>query len=84
MKVGIFKFVEVCIGDSYGRNDCLVNDGLDTMVEIYDTRYGQFVSRYYAFTIKTMSDNEGLDIGDGWSMDKNEVKKLREFTYSLA
>ena len=45
-------------GDTYGRNDCLVNDKAK-LVEFYDKRYlqdswmgrGQFVSRYYASTL---------------------------------
>ena len=55
-------------GDSYGRNDCLVHDKSDPMVEFYDatadtTKFGprgQFVSRYYVSTF--MSCRSGLDL----------------------
>jgi hypothetical protein len=57
------RIVEV--GESYGLNNCLVNED-EPLVEIYDTRYdftefGQFVSRYYVSTF--------LDIDSGLTLD---------------
>ena len=46
-------------GDKYGRNDCLTNDG-ETMIEFYDTRYDQFVTRYNVTTLLGT---------DGWGGD---------------
>lgn len=38
-------------GDRYGRNDCLTHDKETPLVEFHDTRYNQFVSRYYLTTL---------------------------------
>jgi hypothetical protein len=51
-------------GDAYGRNGCLTHDDPRPVVEFYDATYagkcpdeftghlGQFVSRYYVFTLE--------------------------------
>lgn len=45
-------------GDRHGRNDCLVHDKTDPLVQFYDETYtkgftelGQFVASYYASTL---------------------------------
>ena len=50
-----FNVRVVNTGDTYGLDDCLVNNGAE-LVEFYDKRYmhtsrGQFVSRYYVSTL---------------------------------
>lgn len=63
-----FNIVLVRQGDRYGRNDCLVHDADDPLIEFYDATYesddrfvkgrGQFVSRYY---LRTLTDREHGD-----------------------
>lgn len=77
----------VDVGDRYGRNKCLTNDG-DPMVEFYDATYagnpgfdaeGQFVSRYYIATILGR-DGFGLDLDGGipvWTIDAEAMTEVR-------
>lgn len=59
-------------GDTYGLNDCLVNNKAK-LVEFYDKRYlhdswmgrGQFVSRYYASTLIKGGCPTGLCLDGG-------------------
>jgi len=59
-------------GDTYGLNDCLVNNGAK-LVEFYDKRYlhdswmgrGQFVSRYYLSTLLSDTYPNGLCLDGG-------------------
>ena len=55
-------------GDKYGFNDGLVYDGYEPLVEFFDTRYehtdlGQFVSRYYLYTL--IGGDGGLNLDGG-------------------
>lgn len=38
-------------GDQYGRNNCLTHDKEEPLVEFFDARNNQFVSRYYLSTL---------------------------------
>lgn len=66
----------VQFGDNYGRNDQLVHDKAEPMVEFFDTRYsheplGQFVSRYYLSTLLDREADVGLNLDGGvpsWSV----------------
>lgn len=72
-------------GDRYGRNDCLVHDQVDPLVEFWDATYeddprfspglGQFTSRYY---LSTLADRPvvGLDLCghvDVWKLTAGNV-----------
>lgn len=83
---GIFCVVLVRRGERYGRDNCLVHDRDDPLVEIYDSRYarpgfttiGQFVSGYYLSTIRTHSG--GLALMGGmpeWTMTASEFEAMR-------
>jgi hypothetical protein len=69
IKVEIFNVRIVKVGDRYGLNDCLVNRDRP-MVEFYDTRQdpakfgerGQFVSRYFVYSILEREENVGLSL----------------------
>ena len=70
-------------GDSYGRNDCLVNDG-EPMIEFYDPRYqhtpiGQFVSRYNISTILEGSVYGLCLQGDvpEWTVSADDMQEIR-------
>lgn len=71
------------VGDKYGRNDCLINDDRP-MIEFYDPRYqhtplGQFVSRYYIFTILER-DYGGLCLDGGipeWTVSAEDMQEIR-------
>jgi hypothetical protein len=77
----------VDVGDSYGRDDCLVNDD-GPMVEFFDTRFtekfgplGQFVSRYY---VETFMEIEGtglcLDAGiAAWEISAENVTDVQRW-----
>lgn len=73
-------------GDTYGRNDCLVNDK-GTLVEFYDKRYeheivrGQFVSRYYASTLLDSGCN-GLALDGGvpeWTVSADGMEQVLHY-----
>jgi len=65
----------VCEGGRYGLDNCLTHDKAEPMVEYYDGRSGQFVSRYYLDTLRERTDKHGrcglaLDCGvASWSLD---------------
>lgn len=68
-------------GDAYGRNNELVYEGDDPMVEFFDARYnfdktpdgedlGQFVSRYYLSTLEGKDEFSTISpIHDGTGID---------------
>lgn len=76
----------VAPGDQYGRNDVLTNESSEEMVEFYDTRYqhtelGQFVSRYYASTLRER-ENRGLCLDGGvpaWNLDEKAFGAVRDW-----
>lgn len=81
-------------GDKYGLNDCRVHNDNDPLIEFYDARYnhskyGQFVSRYYASTLTGKcewssgrdSRKTGLNLDcsiSDWFVDANQVTKAIE------
>ncbi len=71
-------------GDGYGRDLALIHDKDEPLVEFYDARhacdrtaekggeYGQFVSRYYAKTLRTRNAGTGLNLEGSvpdWTVD---------------
>ena len=77
-----FNVRRVNIDEKYGLNNCLNNDTANVLIEFYDARYqhtpyGQFISRYYA---KTLKDHQGgLSLqGDvpEWQIDAENMKKV--------
>ena len=75
----IFNVRFVRQGERYGREDCLVHDKPDPLVEFYDAtnreRFGprgQFVSRYYLSTLRERGHREGINLYGGepkWVVD---------------
>jgi len=57
-----FNIRVVLKGERYGREDCLVHDEEDPLVEFYDASFagdgsrGQFITRYYLSTLKKKPD----------------------------
>ena len=81
-------------GDAYGRNDCLVHNKEDALVEFYDATYvsdvwpdGQFVTRYYASTLLDVAGysdggNAGLCLDGGvpeWQIDGRALGVVEAF-----
>lgn len=70
-------------GDSYGLNNVLTHDKDDPLVEFWDTKHDQFVSRYYKSTLLE-GDNEGrgLNLHGGvpeWSVSAKGMEEARKF-----
>ena len=72
---------------SYGRDDCLVHDKDDALVEFYDATQdpakfgtrGQFVSRYYIYTITGGRYPQGLSLDGGvpeWSISAQGMRDV--------
>ena len=84
----LFHVRIVDTGDSYGLNDCLVNDGAP-MVEVFDTRYnhtplGQFTGgRWYADTIlQRRGHGTGIDLNGSvadWNINSTEWQRILEW-----
>ncbi len=81
-------------GDAYGRNDCLIHDGDEPLVEFYDAKQdiatfgprGQFVSRYYCKTILESDLQTGLQLDGGvpqWSISPTGMRAVREYIRQL-
>ena len=77
-------------GESYGRNFCLVHDEADALVEFYDPKYtkgfgpdGQFVSRYYIYTLLGHEPGRvGLCLDGGipeWSISPQGVREVQRY-----
>ncbi|WP_286839933.1 hypothetical protein [Spongiibacter sp.] len=86
-----FKVRVVYPGERYGRDNCLVHEDMDPLVEFYDERYpfctdpegvvlGQFVSRYFASTIANATGGLQLDgaIAE-WGVSSTDMDKVREW-----
>ena len=76
----------VNVGDTYGLDDCLVNDKA-TLVEFYDKRYlhdswmgrGQFVTRYNVSTLISDTYPNGLCLHGGvaeWVVSANGMAQV--------
>lgn len=75
-----FKAVIIEKGDNYGLNDCLTHEEVRPLVEFYDTRYDQFVSRYYVKTI--LEVDSGLNLHGGvedWTIDKTGMDFVKDW-----
>ena len=78
-------------GDAYGLNDCLTNDGAP-LVEFYDNRHmhtsrGQFVSRYFVFTILERADGLGLMLDGGvpaWTVSADDMRIVGAYLRGFA
>lgn len=77
-------------GDAYGKDDCLTHDGDDAIVEFYDAkadaakfgRRGQFVSRYYIFTVLDAGGKYGLQLDGGspeWSISPTGMREVHRY-----
>jgi hypothetical protein len=76
-------------GESYGRDFCLVHDEADALVEFYDSKQthcgtdGQFVSRYYIYTLLGFEPGRiGLCLDGGipeWSISPQGVREVQRY-----
>lgn len=70
----------VNVGERYGRENCLVNDGDQPLVEWIDMKHGQFVSRYH---LDIMQNHVGALILDGgipeWRVDADTCAAVRSW-----
>lgn len=77
-------------GQPYGRNDCLIHDQDEPLVEFYDAKQnvalfgprGQFVSRYYRSTLMEGEYPQGLALDGGvpqWSMSPAGMRAVKAF-----
>ena len=94
-KIGRFNVRIVLKGDKYGLEDCLTHKEKKPLVEFYDTkhmgkgfsRYGQFVSRYYAQTLIDDFDKvtrNGLALvgyEPAWSVSPEDMVKVIKFMF---
>lgn len=81
-------------GDRYGRDNVVVHEEQESLVEFYDARFpfysdpsgkvlGQFVSRYQVSTIAEGSGGLVLDGGcHEWSLSCSEMKQVRSWLSS--
>lgn len=78
----VFKAVIIKNGDRYGRDNVLVNKG-EPLVEFWDLTSGQFVSRYYIYTImENYVPNTGLNLDGGvpeWTIDGDAMNLVVSF-----
>jgi len=82
-------------GDKYGREMCLTHEDERPLVEFYDskfahTEYGQFVSRYFVFTLLEdfPDDVRGLSLDGGipeWTVERQSYLNILQHlnVYSL-
>lgn len=76
-------------GESYGRDDCLTHDKDEALVEFYDAKHtalmprGQFVSRYYIYTLLGHRPGHvGLALDGGvpeWSISPKGVQEIQRY-----
>lgn len=90
-----FELRLINTGDRYGRNNCLINDQAP-MIEFWDTRYHQFVSRYYLSTLLKFDrwslsqrplDETGLCLDGGipdWSINAAAMRAPLQWMKQLA
>lgn len=72
-------------GDSYGRNGVLTHDKDEPLVEFYDDKYNQFVSRYYMTTMLEHGAY-GLNLqGDvpAWKISRYGMQEVQEYLRNL-
>ena len=66
-------------GQAYGRDNCLINHGTP-LVEFWDNKHDQFVSRYDYMTM--LQHDGGLDLqGDvpAWKVSAEGIDKVKWF-----
>lgn len=79
---GRFEVRVIDKNGSYGRDDCLIHDKDDALVEFWDIKYNQFVSRYYKSTLLERTANIGLSLhGDipAWAVSAEGMEEVRTF-----
>lgn len=83
-RIGPWNVRLVFKGEAYGAYDCLTNDSEEPLVEFYDAEQnaakfgprGQFVSRYNASSIFSMTPGSGLCLYGGeprWNVQANQM-----------
>jgi len=85
-----FNIRIVSHGDGYGKDDCLILDNWESLVEFYDAKQdtekfgprGQFVSRYYLITILGAEGKHGLQLDGGvpeWSISPQGMREVKRY-----
>lgn len=85
------RFVEK--GDTYGKDNCMIHEKEEPLVEFYDSRYkkgfsehGQFVSRYYLSTLTEPGRTGGLQLEGGipeWSISNEGMQQVKDWLKSF-
>lgn len=91
----VFLVRTVLKGDRYGLNDALVHDENSPMIEFYDFTYagqldfgrrGQFVSRYYAKTLRNFRGGT-LELDGGvpeWILEPEALRPVLDLAHNLS
>lgn len=85
-----FNIRIVVKGETYGLDDNWINEGDDAIVEFYDAKAepaefgkrGQFVSRYYIFTVLNAGGKYGLQLDGGspeWSISPAGMREVHRY-----
>ena len=67
-------------GDKYGLNNVLTHEADEQLVEFWDTKHSQFVSRYYVETL--LSHKGGLNLHGGvpeWEISASGMAEVVEY-----
>lgn len=78
-----WKVVVIKQGEHYGLNNKLIHEKENPLVEFYDMKHNQFVSRYYLNTLLDIPDGQGLLL-DGnnptiWSLDGGAMDSVKQW-----
>lgn len=88
-----FRVTIVRKGDRWGRNDCLVHDNDEPLIEFYDQTYagdprfgerGQFVANYYLSTLREPNARRGIDLSGGVPAWRITAENLADVLRSAA
>lgn len=78
-----WKVVVIKQGEHYGLNNKLVHEKENPLVEFYDMKHNQFVSRYYLSTLLDIPDGQGLLLDGGnpaiWSLDGETMDSVKQW-----
>lgn len=83
-RIGPWNVRLVFKGDVYGRDDCLIHNADEPLIEFYDAEQradkfgprGQFVQRYNASTVLSMPPRRGLCLYGGeprWNVQPGQL-----------
>lgn len=78
-----WKVAVIKQGEHYGLNNKLIHEKGNPLVEFYDMKHNQFVSRYYLSTLLDIPDGQGLLLDGGnpvnWSLDSETMDGVKNW-----